>query len=350
MSRVSSEDILDLLKLQDAVNGAGASRSGGGRVVATASAAVAAVGLAALAWGALVERNRFTLREVSVPVLPPGSAPIRVLHISDLHMAPWQKDKQDWIRSLAEVKPDLVVNTGDNLGHQHGIDGVAYALAPFRDVPGVFVNGSNDYIGPQMKNPLRYFGGPPARREDASHTALDTDRLQRVFTDLGWTDLNNAAESLDLNGTHVEFFGVDDPHIGRDRLDLIARAIDDMRANDPLADEHWPDPEQSAEPRPTVTIGVTHAPYQRVLNSLVNHGAQLILAGHTHGGQVCVPGFGALVTNCDIPRQQVKGLSLWNLGLRTAFLNVSAGIGTSIFAPVRFACRPEATLLTLTAA
>ncbi|MBB5642306.1 metallophosphoesterase [Cryobacterium roopkundense] len=352
MTRVSSADILDLLKLQDAVNAGRptAKRVGGGQIVAAASVLVGAAGLAAFAWGSLVERSRFTLREVSVPVLAQGSAPIRVLHISDLHMAPWQKDKQDWIRSLADVKPDLVVNTGDNLGHADGIDGVEYALAPFQDVPGVFVNGSNDYVGPQAKNPFRYFGGPSKRRMGSTHETLDTDRLRAVFANLGWTDINNAAEALDLNGTHVEFFGVDDPHIGRDRLDLITRAIDDLRANDPLSDERWPDPGTAAEPRPTVTIGVTHAPYQRVLNSLVNHGAQLILAGHTHGGQVCVPGFGALVTNCDIPRKQVKGLSLWNLGLRTAFLNVSAGLGTSIYAPVRFACRPEATLLTLTAA
>ena len=80
------------------------------------------------------------------------------------------------------------------------------------------------------------------------------------------------------------------------------------------------------------------------------HGAQLMLAGHTHGGQVCVPGYGALVTNCDIPRTQVKGLSLWRHGLRSAYLHVSAGLGTSIYAPIRFACPPEATLLTLTAA
>ena len=120
-----------------------------------------------------------------------------------------------------------------------------------------------------------------------------------------------------------------------------------MRADDPLGDESWPDEASPADRRPTVTVGVAHAPYQRVLNSFVNHGAQLMLAGHTHGGQVCLPGFGALVTNCDIPRDQAKGLSVWRHGLRSAFLNVSAGLGTSIYAPVRFACPPEATLLTL---
>jgi predicted MPP superfamily phosphohydrolase len=319
-----------------------------GRALLTSAAAVTAAGLGAFAWGSLVERRRFTLREVTVPVLAPGAAPITVLHLSDLHMAPWQRDKQDWVRGLARFKPDLVVNTGDNLGHEDGIAGVEYALEPFHGTPGIFVNGSNDFFGPQPKNPFKYFGGPSILRPRSSH--LDTDDLHRVFAELGWKDLNNAAESLDVNGTHLEIFGVDDPHIRRDRLDLIAGAIDELRGNDPLTEETWPDPDQPAARRSTFTLGVVHAPYQRVLNSFVNHGAQLILAGHTHGGQVCVPKFGALVTNCDIPRRQVKGLSLWNVGLRTSFLNVSAGLGTSIFAPVRFACPPEATLLTLTPA
>jgi len=318
------------------------------RAIVASAAAVTTAGLAAFAWGSLVERRRFTLREVTVPVLAPGSDPITVLHLSDLHMAPWQRDKQDWVRGLAALKPDLVVNTGDNLGHEDGIAGVEYALEPFKGIPGIFVNGSNDFFGPQPKNPLKYFGGPSMLR--TQHVELDTDDLHRVFAELGWTDLNNAAEALDINGTHLEIFGVDDPHIRRDRLDLITGAIDEMRGNDPLTEETWPDPEQPAGRRSTLTVGVVHAPYQRVLNSFINHGAQLILAGHTHGGQVCVPKFGALVTNCDIPRRQVKGLSLWSVGLRTAYLNVSAGLGTSIYAPVRFACPPEATLLTLTAA
>ena len=92
-----------------------------------------------------------------------------------------------------------------------------------------------------------------------------------------------------------------------------------------------------------------YAPYQRVLNGFIDLGADALLGGHTHGGQVCLPGFGALVANCDIPLKQAKGLSTWTHGDRAVPLNVSAGCGHSIYAPVRFACRPEATLLTLTA-
>ncbi|WP_173922339.1 metallophosphoesterase [Agromyces sp. Marseille-P2726] len=307
---------------------------------------IAAAAAGAFAWGALIERTRWTLRRADVPGLPPGAQPVRVLHLSALHMAPWQRDKQEWVRGLAELEPDLVVNTGDNLGHERGLEGVRHALEPFRGIPGVFVNGSNDYYGPAIRNPIAYFGGPsgPGSRPKV----LDIGALHEFFGELGWADVDNAATSFDIRGTRFEFFGVDDPHRGYDRLDVIAGAIDELRANDPLGDDTWPDEASVTDRRrPTVTVGVTHAPYQRVLNSFVNHGAQLMLAGHTHGGQVCLPRFGALVTNCDIPRQQAKGLSVWRHGLRSAFLNVSAGLGTSIYAPVRFACPPEASLLTL---
>lgn len=313
---------------------------------AGALAALTGVGAASVAWASLIERRLYTLREVSVPVLAPGAKPIRVLHLSDLHMAPWQREKQAWISDLARLQPDLIVDTGDNLGHRRGLEGLRHALDAFRGMPGVFVHGSNDYFAPTPKNPLKYFTGP-SRHGGGTAERIDTAGLERYFGELGWLNLNNAAGALDVNGTHLEFFGVNDPHRGFDRLESIAGALDELREDDAFCqDAAWPKDEQTPA-RSVVTIGVAHAPYQRVLNSFVTHGASVIFAGHTHGGQVCVPGFGALVTNCDIPRRQVKGLSLWRHALHSAWLNVSAGVGTSIYAPVRFACPPEATLLTL---
>ena len=303
-----------------------------------ATAAIAAVGLGALAWGTLVERNRFTVRRETVPVLEPGAEPIRVLHLSDLHMAPWQRSKQDWVRSLRDLEPDLVINTGDNLGHPGGIEGIEYALEPFRDVPGFYVNGSNDYYSPTLKSPFSYFSGPSNRAANPSR--LDTPRLEAFFESLGWQSLNNAALTREINRSPFEFFGVNDPHIGRDRLDVLPGSLDELRENAAA--------EGAVHGRKILSIGVTHAPYRRVLNSFVTQGADLIFAGHTHGGQVRLPGYGALVTNCDLPRSQASGLSLWKHALRSAYLNVSAGLGTSIYAPVRFACKPEAVLLTLT--
>jgi len=310
------------------------------RTAGAVLAGAAVAGLGALAWGVLVERNRFTVRHELLPVLPPGARPLTILHLSDLHMAPWQAEKQAFIRSLARYEPDLIVDTGDNLGHSEGLIGVKEALEPFEGVPGVFVHGSNDYVGPVFKNPFAYFGGPSRRHDDTEE--LDIVALELFFEDdLGWLDLNNTARAMEIRGTRIEFYGTADAHRGWDKLAALPGAIDELRENvewTPGTDEQ------------VLGIGVTHAPYQRVLNSFVNQGADLIFAGHTHGGQVRIPGLPALVTNCDIPRNQAQGLSVWRTPRSSAFLEVSAGLGTSIYAPVRFACPPEAVVLTLVAA
>lgn len=294
--------------------------------------AVGAAGAAAAVWGIGIERYLFTVREATASALAPGSAPLRVLHISDAHMAPWQHRKQDWLASLAQLKPDLIVNTGDNLGHRDGLDGIRRAFEPFAGIPGVFVHGSNDVTEPSPRNPFRYFMGPSKKHQKSP--LLDTAAMDRFFTDeLGWTDLNNAAARLTVAGQTVDLFGVSDAHRDWDRLDVLPDAIGALGPRDAGAS----------------VLGVTHAPYQRVLNGFADLGADAIFGGHTHGGQVCLPGFGALVANCDIPLKQAKGLSTWTHDHRTVPLNVSAGCGHSIYAPVRFACRPEATLLTLTA-
>ena len=295
-----------------------------------------------LAYSALVERNAFTLRRVSVPVLTPGSVDIRILHISDLHIAPWQKSKIRWVAGLAELRPDVVVDTGDNLGHARALPALQEALSAFAGTPGVFVNGSNDYFAPEIKNPFRYLAGPSTQHREP--VRLDTHSLETYLsTDLGWENLNNRASRLTIGDQTLEFFGTDDPHRNFDSLDEMSLSLNDVRSH--------ADSNSSGR---TLSIGVTHAPYRRVVDSLVDHGARVVFAGHTHGGQVCLPGYGALVTNCDLPRKMAKGLSPWvrrehaNSSPDASYLHVSAGLGTSIYAPVRFACPPEATLVTLT--
>ncbi|PZQ89618.1 MAG: metallophosphatase [Leifsonia xyli] len=310
-----------------------------GRAVAGALGAAATAGLATLAWGVFVERNRFTVRHETLSVLEPDARPITILHLSDLHLTPWQRAKQDFIRSLAVYEPDLVIDTGDNLGHLDGLLGVRRALEPFAGTAGVFVHGSNDYYGPVLKNPFGYLVESSNRRV-AREPELDTPALDRFLgEELGWHGLNNRVRAIELKGTRLEFLGTADAHRDWDRLGELPGAVEEMREK-----VEW----SSDEPRQVLTIGVTHAPYQRVLNAFVSQGADLIFAGHTHGGQVRIPGRPALVTNCDIPPAQAQGLSVWRAGARSAFLEVSAGLGTSIYAPVRFACPPEAIVMTLT--
>ncbi|MBN9605204.1 MAG: metallophosphoesterase [Actinomycetales bacterium] len=299
--------------------------------------AVAALGVGALAYGMLIERTAFTVRRERLAILPAGSRPLRILHLSDLHMAPWQSAKQRFVASLALLEPDLVVDTGDDLGHRDGLVGIRRAYAPFRGVPGVFVHGSNDRFGPVWKNPVAYLARPSDHRVEAEH--LDTEALDRFLADdLGWWSLENAARAVELRGHRIEFFGTADAHRGWDDLPRLATEIERMREA-----VEW-SPRTDA---PALAIGVTHAPYRRVLDALTAEGADLLIAGHTHGGQVRVPGFPALVANCDLPRRQAQGVSAWRTGRRRATLEVSAGLGTSIYAPVRFGCRPEAVVLDL---
>lgn len=312
--------------------------AGAARVAGSVLAGLGAATVGAFAWGAIIERNRFTVRRETVPVLDPAARPITVLHLSDLHMAPWQRVKQEWIRSLADYEPDLIVATGDLLGHKDGLEGIRHALEPFRGVAGVFVHGSNDYFAPTPKSPLSYLVG--SSKMKGPIVPLDVEALDDYLESLGWLNLDNTARAMTINGSRIEFVGVNDAHCNWDRLDQLPGSLDEMRENVGWSeDRHGPE---------AVTIGLTHAPYQRVLNSFVNHSADVIFAGHTHGGQVQVPGFGALVTNCDLPREYVSGLHVWHHAFNAAYLQVSAGIGTSIYAPVRFSCPPEAVVVTLT--
>jgi len=285
------------------------------------------LGLLIFAWASLIERHWFAIRRETLAILPVGSKPIRILHIGDVHLAPWQKRKMAWITRLANLKPDLVVDTGDNLGHPKAIDPLLSCFEPLLAMPGVFVNGSNDYFAPAARNPLNYLRSPSERK---SNIRLDTQKLVNGFSEAGWLNLNNNGGALNLNGLKVGFIGVDDAH---DRLDDLTSltASRKQAANCDLL------------------IGVSHAPYLKVIDEMGLQKVDLMLAGHTHGGQVCLPVFGAIITNCDLPRQHAKGLSAWNVQGHNMLLNVVAGLGHSIYAPFRLACRPEVRLLELVA-
>lgn len=285
------------------------------------AAGATALGGATFAYASVVERNMFTLRRFDVPVLEPDAEPLRILHLSDLHMMPEQRRKQDWVAALGGTDPDLVVVTGDNMSSLDAIPGVLRALDPFLDLPGAFVFGSNDYRGPIWKNPLEYL---LPERDYIQGVDLPVEDLRAALVDAGWADLNNARTTIKAGGRSIELVGVDDPHVERDDYPAVAGPVS------PGADLH---------------IGVTHTPASHVLNPMAADGFALLLAGHTHGGQVCVPGYGALTTNCDLPHAMAKGLHRWP-GTES-WLHVSAGLGTHPTAPVRFACRPEATVLTL---
>jgi predicted MPP superfamily phosphohydrolase len=292
------------------------------RIPLIVAGALAGLGIATAGYATCYERTRWTLRRFDVPVLPTGATPLRVLHLSDIHMTPDQHGKQRWIRSLAGLDPHLVAVTGDNLAHAEAVPAVVHALGPLLDRPGVVVFGSNDYYAPVPKNPLRYFN---PRHKRVQGVPLPWHDLRTAFLAYGWSDLSNARDSLAIGGRRIEVGGLDDPHLRRDRYDRLGGA-----------------PDAGADLR----LGLVHAPEPRVLDRFAADGYDLVLCGHTHGGQLRVPFYGALVTNCGIDRRRARWLSRYT---DRTWLHVSAGLGTSPYAPYRFACPPEATLLTLVA-
>ncbi|WP_350258313.1 metallophosphoesterase [Scrofimicrobium sp. R131] len=283
------------------------------------------------------ESRQPVLRRYQIPVAPrEGFTRLRILHVSDLHMFPGQEFITRFLRQVSEREEiDLVISTGDNLGDADSLDQLLAAYEPLLAYPGAFVLGSNDYYSPQTKSWISYL--------KPNRSATATKRHRRTVPDLpwmelvehlgaaGWKDLSNRSDSILVQdqALTVALMGVDDPHIRRDRM--------------PTPPASWLEPG-------AVRLGLTHAPYLRVVNEMVREQADLVLAGHTHGGQVRVPGLGAVITNSDLPRQYASGMHVWGdqpAGSGPSWLHVSAGLGTSPFAPIRFACPPEASLIEL---
>jgi predicted MPP superfamily phosphohydrolase len=290
------------------------------RSIAAPAAGLVAAAAATLAYAGLVERNVFRLRRFDVPVLAPDAPPLRLLHLSDLHLTAAQRRKREWIRGLDRLDPDFVVATGDFLAGADTIDPVLDALEPLLRRPGAFVPGNNDYYAPRFKNPLRYFVPEKNRVFGA---ALPWPKLAAALAAAGWVDATHRRATVEAGDRTIALAGTDDPHLGRDSYQQVAGPTD-LTAD--------------------VRLGLTHSPEPRVIECFAADGYDLVLAGHTHGGQLRIPFYGALVTNCGIDRARARWLHHWD---DVTWLHVSAGLGTSPYAPVRFACPPEATLLTL---
>jgi uncharacterized protein len=286
----------------------------------------AGAGVAAYAYA--VERNWFTLRRYEVPVLPAGAAPLRVLHLSDVHLTPGRHRLLSWIRSLHTLDPDLVVNTGDSIAHTRAVLPFLAALGPLLERPGVFVYGSNDLYTPTPKNPLRYLYDPDSRPDRRHDPDMPWAELGEGMAAAGWLDVNNKRGRLKAGNLDIEVGGVHDSHIRRDAYDRIAGP---------------------ADPRADLRLGILHSPEPRVMDRFAADGYDMLFAGHTHGGQICLPGYGTLVTNCGIDRRRARGLHRHPAQGEPdrPWLHVSGGLGTSPWAPFRLGCRPEASLLTL---
>ncbi|SPT76052.1 phosphodiesterase YaeI [Arcanobacterium haemolyticum] len=406
--------------------------------------------------GSITHAHAYRVRRRTVVVPSSGATsgesatgPLRILHISDTHLLTRQHKRRAFIRSLAGLEPDFVVLTGDLIAEPAAVAAILTDFGPLLNVPGAFVFGSNDYHGPRLKNPFVYIGGNTGKTADTTaesgdtsvlaapadaanhvpdpHPAnsqhlpgqpLPTDELRAGLTSGGWIDLNNARAQVAVNGWELDLVGIDDPHIGLDRMPE-ARQMPEIRGQDgsagqaePTGQDRSPGTAHSTATAPSTAhstatalstahlkLALAHAPYTWVLDMMQADGANICFSGHTHGGQVNLPGSHALVTNCDLDCAYAKGLFEWSgtgsdsvsdqeapttpnapttpaapgdssaqsrdrkpssarvikkdgsivLGNRM-LAQISAGIGTSPFTPVRTFCAPEAIILDVVAA
>jgi uncharacterized protein len=275
-------------------------------------------GLAAGGAYSVWETRRYTLETRRLEV-PPSTPALRVLHLSDTHMRAGHRRLRAWLEALPGALgglPDLVLATGDLVEENNGIEPLVAALGRLTSRLGCFyVLGSHDYYLARFQPHTKYFSRD---RTPVKAPKADSARLERGLEAAGWRGLSNDSVVLESDVGRIRLTGVDDPYLKRHRTDHIER-----RAGEALA------------------IGLMHSP--DVVSEFILAGFDLVVAGHTHAGQVRIPGIGALVTNCSLPAPLAGGAHRIGNG----WLHVSPGLGTGRFSPVRFNCLPEATVLEL---
>jgi len=277
--------------------------------------AIAVLGVGCVLYGIFIERFRYRVVRHRLDILPAATArPLIVLHLSDLHFVRQDPRKARFLEALPT--PDVTVVTGDFLAEPEAIEAAVHGVRPVRGrLASWFVLGSNDYFVPKPLNYFAYFSKGRKRRPARRGRGPE---LIRALEGDGWEDLTNVHHDVSLEGIDIELLGLDDAHIRRHDLRVAPRRAEERFG---FAVMHSPD----------------SAPEAAAL------GYELIVAGHTHGGQVGLPFIGALVTNCTMPPKLASGL----IRMGAAVLHISRGLGTSKYAPFRFWCRPEATYLEL---
>jgi predicted MPP superfamily phosphohydrolase len=284
------------------------------RALVTGAGISSAAAAACVGWG-VVEAHRYWIRTHRLAVLPPDAKPLRILQVSDLHLRMSSTRLAAFLSGLAEQTYDLVLATGDLLGEPASVERCARLLGGLQGRLGrYYVLGSSDYYAPRFKSYLDYFTKrrqPPTKRNR-------TDDFVRMLKEQGYEDLTNRTIRVDLKGTPTQITGLDDPFLHRDDRSLLRRSPDAAFA---MCVVHDP------------------APYQDAAQA----GFDLVVAGHTHGGQIRFPFVGAVVTNSTVPRRLALGAS-W---VGRTLLFVTPGLGTGKFAPYRFLCPPEASVLEL---
>jgi len=273
-----------------------------------------AIGGGILFWAFCVEPNWHRLRRITVRGQKKIKTPFTILHLSDIHFVGKVGLKQYFFQRLSMLNPDLIVVTGDVIDNDEGIDTAAKYLSGLRARYGTYlVLGNHEYYDYQFKDNIRYhlFAGKVSPHRN------DTERFVRAMQSVGIRVLVNDSARLEIHGNPVVIGGTDDPLTQKINMGDALRGMDSATYN-------------------IMLMHVADGLLQLQRDGLVD----LVLSGHTHGGQIRIPFWGPVHWDTKLPRRYVDGMNEYK-GIKVF---VSRGVGAGRYLFLRFACRPEAVL------
>lgn len=250
---------------------------------------------------------------------------LRILHFSDLHLCQPSKKFEKIFAHLKSIECDLAICSGDAIDNNSGINPCANYLSRLKPRIGTFFTyGNHDKYQFGFKEILFL---PVINKFKPN----DLNLLMTKLEESGIRVLNNEIVCLDINGIGVELVGIDCP-VGYDRFPNSDRFKTEVSKLNSLIRQ---------VSRNNYVILITHIP--DLIKEFDTNGIDLILASHTHGGQIRLPFFGPLVSPSLFQKKYSMGIFRYN----SCYLHVSSGLGASELTPFRFMCPPKATAITL---
>jgi hypothetical protein len=293
---------------------------------------VGLVGVVVFAWGFLdARRLRLTEAQLRVPGLPPHLEGMRVLHLSDVHLSRDDGLVERVIGLAARASPDVVFITGDIVHRRSGMQGARRLLtrlsssAPIFVAPGNTDNSIKRKTGSYPASPAAWlvnealpFGVIPSGPRPEEVTCGRAVSLTLAANPGKHEGPPTEPDGSSPSGDQCWIAGVNDPHSKKDDL---PRALKDV-------------------PDGAFVVLLAHSP-----DIILREGARranLIFAGHTHGGQVRFPLIGPIFTHTAVARRFSGGVQ----SVCGSTLIVSRGVGATRL-PIRLLCPPEMAVWTL---
>ncbi len=267
-------------------------------------------------YAAFIEPKWFRIRRVSIKSRRKIPRSFKILHLSDIHFWKPGAFKDNFLKRLDSLNPDLICVTGDIIDNDEGIDCAAKVLGAMKAPAGKFaVLGNHDYYDYHLFDNVRYHLRITKKGSAVNNVKLLRERLQAA----GIRVLVNEGEAVSWGGLNLFISGTDDP---------ITQYVDFPKAFRGMKLDSF-------------NLLLTH-----VVDSVVDmkeRNIDLVLSGHTHGGQIRLPGVGGYVFDFRLPRRYIDGLNYFE----NIPVYVSRGVGSGRMLTPRFLCRPEAILLTI---